>query len=156
MARQVAMFMGSKSDLPVMEPARRVFKELGVEASLTVASAHRSPEYVVRLVRTAEAEGVRVFIAAAGGAAHLAGVIAAHTTRPVIGVPVSGKLNGLDALLSTVQMPTGVPVATVAVDGAANAAYLAAAILGVADPIFDQRLKAFRQQRAKEIEALEV
>jgi phosphoribosylamine--glycine ligase len=123
---------------------------------MTVASAHRSPARVIRLVEEAPGRGVKVFIAAAGAAAHLAGVVAAHTTLPVIGVPIaSSDLKGLDALLSTVQMPPGVPVATVAIGkpGAVNAAVLAAQILGVADPRVAQALKDYKRRLAEKVES---
>ncbi len=133
-APQVAILMGSASDADKLIGARDVLQKLSIPFEVTVTSAHRSPERTTSYVRDAEARGVRVFIAAAGGAAHLAGVVAAHTLKPVIGVPVdSTPLAGFDALLSTVQMPPGIPVATVAVGdmGARNAAYLAARILGI-------------------------
>lgn len=132
----VAILMGSASDADKLTGARDVLQKLGIAFEVTVTSAHRSPARTVDYVRSAEERGVRVFIAAAGGAAHLAGVVAAHTLKPVIGVPVdSTPLAGFDALLSTVQMPPGIPVATVAVGdmGARNAAYLAARILGLGD-----------------------
>ena len=127
--------MGSDSDAPVMQAAVDVLRELDIPCEMTVASAHRSPERVMRLVREAPGRGVKVFIVGAGAAAHLAGVVAAHTTLPVIGVPIdSSALKGLDALLSTVQMPPGVPVATVSIGkpGATNAGVLAAQILALA------------------------
>ena len=127
----IAILMGSKSDLPVLEPAAKQLQELGIACEMRVMSAHRTPERVAEFVRGARAAGIKVFIAAAGGAAHLAGAVAANTTLPVIGVPVaSSKLSGLDALLATVQMPPGVPVATVGIDNAKNAAHLALRILG--------------------------
>ena len=129
----VLILMGSDSDAPVMQAAVDVLRELEISCEMTVASAHRSPERVMRLVREAPGRGVKVFIVGAGAAAHLAGVVAAHTTAPVIGVPIdSSALKGLDALLSTVQMPPGVPVATVSIGkpGATNAGVLAAQILG--------------------------
>ena len=126
----VLILMGSDSDAPVMQGAVDVLKEFGISHEMTVASAHRSPERVMRLVSEAPGRGVKVFIIGAGAAAHLAGVVAAHTSQPVIGVPIdSSALKGLDALLSTVQMPPGVPVACVGVDNARNAAVLAARIL---------------------------
>ena len=130
----VAILMGSASDADKLLGAREVLSKLAIPFEVTVTSAHRSPARTVDYVRDAEARGVKLFIAAAGGAAHLAGVVAAHTLKPVIGVPVdSTPLAGFDALLSTVQMPPGIPVATVAVGdmGARNAAYLAARILGL-------------------------
>ncbi len=153
---QVLILMGSDSDAPVMSAAGEVLSELGVTWEMTVASAHRSPERVTRLVSDAPARGVRVFIVGAGAAAHLAGVVAAHTTLPVIGVPIdSSALKGLDALLSTVQMPPGVPVATVAIGkpGATNAGVLAAQILAVADAGTAQRLRAYKAGLAAKVEA---
>ena len=133
----VLILMGSDSDAPVMSAAVDVLTELGLTCEMTVASAHRSPERVLRLVEEAPGRGVRVFIVGAGAAAHLAGVVAAHTTLPVIGVPIdSSALKGLDALLSTVQMPPGVPVATVAIGkpGATNAGVLAAQMIALGRP----------------------
>ena len=134
---QVAIFIGSASHEPVIAPCAEVLRKLGVSYRFTVTSAHRTPERTEALVRELEAEGCRVFICAAGMAAHLAGAVAARTLKPVIGIPVSGAaLGGMDALLSTVQMPPGFPVATVALDkaGARNAAWLAAQILALTDP----------------------
>ena len=126
----VLILMGSDSDAPIMKGAVDLLTELGIPCEMTVASAHRSPERVMRLVAEAPGRGVKAFIVGAGAAAHLAGVVAAHTSMPVIGVPIdSSALKGLDALLSTVQMPPGVPVACVGVDNAKNAAVLAARIL---------------------------
>src|SRR5512136_3148885 len=133
---QVLILMGSDSDAPIMKNASDVLHELGVSCEMTVASAHRSPARVQRLLAEAPARGVQVFIVGAGAAAHLAGIVAGHTTKPVIGVPIdSSPLLGLDALLSTVQMPPGVPVATVSIGkpGATNAAVLAAQILALSD-----------------------
>jgi phosphoribosylamine--glycine ligase len=152
----VLILMGSDSDAPIMQGAVDVLRELQVPCEMTVASAHRSPERVMRLVREAPARGVQVFIVGAGAAAHLAGVVAAHTTRPVIGVPIdSTALKGLDALLSTVQMPPGVPVATVSIGkpGATNAGVLAAQILGVADEAMAGRLAAYKATLAEKVEA---
>ncbi|OGR56911.1 MAG: 5-(carboxyamino)imidazole ribonucleotide mutase [Elusimicrobia bacterium GWA2_69_24] len=137
---RVLILMGSDSDWPVVKAACDLLEEFGVPHRATVASAHRTPERVRELVQEAEAAGAGVFIAAAGMAAHLAGAVAALTYRPVIGVPLSSKMGGIDSLLSTAQMPNGVPVATVAVDGAANAALLAVQILAVGDPRLSQRL----------------
>lgn len=151
----VLILMGSESDAAVMQGAADVLKELGVRCELTVASAHRSPDRVQRLLADAPARGVKVFIAGAGAAAHLAGTLAAHTTRPVIGVPIdSSALKGLDALLATVQMPPGVPVATVSIGkpGAVNAGVLAAQILGVADPEVVSRLEAYKRKLAEKVE----
>jgi phosphoribosylamine--glycine ligase len=147
--------MGSDSDAPVMQAAVEILRELGVSCEMTVASAHRSPERVMRLVREAPARGVKAFIVGAGAAAHLAGVVAAHTTMPVIGVPIdSSALKGLDALLSTVQMPPGVPVATVSIGkpGATNAGVLAAQILAVGDESLRGRLEAYKKKLADKVE----
>ena len=137
----VAILTGSPSDLPVVLKGRDVLDGLGIPSDVRVLSAHRTPHETAKYIAAAEKLGVEVFIACAGMAAHLAGVVAAHTTRPVIGVPIaSGALQGIDALLSTVQMPPGVPVATVGVDGAANAAFLAARIISLTHPEVRQRL----------------
>jgi phosphoribosylamine--glycine ligase len=147
--------MGSASDAPVMQAAVDVLAELGLQSEMTVASAHRSPDRVRRLVEEAPGRGVEVFIVGAGAAAHLAGVVAAHTTLPVIGVPIdSSALKGLDALLSTVQMPPGVPVATVAIGtpGATNAGVLAAQILALGDPAVAARLRDYKRTLAAKVE----
>ena len=144
----VAILMGSRSDLPVMGKAVAVLREFGVPTETQVLSAHRAPEAVAAYVSRAESNGVEVFICAAGMAAHLAGAVAARTALPVIGVPLSATLGGLDALLSTVQMPPGIPVATVGVDGAKNAAYLAISILSLQHPEFGDKLRAFRAKMA--------
>jgi phosphoribosylaminoimidazole carboxylase PurE protein len=152
---QVLILMGSDSDAPVMKAAADVLRELGVACEMTVASAHRSPLRVQRLLDEAPGRGVQVFIVGAGMAAHLAGMVAAHTAKPVIGVPIeSGALRGLDALLSTVQMPPGVPVATVAIGavGAANAGVLAAQMLALADPALASRLDAYKARLAEKVE----
>ena len=152
----VLILMGSDSDAPIMQAAVAVLGELGITCDMTVASAHRSPERVMRLVREAPGRGVKVFIVGAGAAAHLAGVVAAHTTLPVIGVPIdSSALKGLDALLSTVQMPPGVPVATVSIGkpGATNAGVLAAQILAVGDAAIAGRLNAYKKSLAEKVEA---
>ncbi len=151
----VQILIGSDSDAPVMQPAVDLLKELGISCEMTVASAHRSPARVHRLLDEAPSRGVKIFIVGAGAAAHLAGMVAAHTTRPVIGVPIdSSALKGLDALLSTVQMPPGVPVATVSIGkpGAVNAAVLAAQILGVGDPAIAARLVEYKVQLAEKVE----
>ena len=141
MTPPVGILVGSKSDMPVLERCTTRLEELGVEYEIEVRSAHRDPEGVSEYARTARERGLKVVICAAGMAAHLAGAVAARTTLPVIGIPVAaGSLNGLDSLLSTVQMPSGVPVATVAVNGATNAAVLAAQILALSDPELAQRL----------------
>lgn len=152
----VGILMGSESDRPTMEEAARTLEEFGIPYEVVVASAHRSPDMVDTYARSAEKRGLRVLIAAAGGAAHLAGAIAARTVLPVIGVPLeSTGLGGLDALLATVQMPPGVPVATVALGtwGARNAAILAAQILAVGDPTLRERLREFKEAMARKIEA---
>ena len=148
--KKVAIIMGSDSDLPVVKGTITTLKDLGVPVEVHVMSAHRTPALASDFATNARDEGVGVIIAAAGMAAHLAGVIAAHTTLPVIGIPVkSGGLGGLDALLATVQMPSGIPVATVAVDGAKNAAFLAAQILGVENKDIASKLS---EKKAKMIE----
>ena len=152
----VLVLMGSDSDAPVMQGAMDILKEFGIAAEMTVASAHRSPDRVMRLVREAPGRGVKVFIVGAGAAAHLAGVVAAHTTMPVIGVPIdSSALKGLDALLSTVQMPPGVPVATVSIGkpGPTNAGVLAAQIIALADPRIATALDAYKKKLAEKVEA---
>ena len=140
----VAVLMGSDSDLPTMAEAVRVLRDFGVPSETIVTSAHRSPERTARYVKAAPGRGIRVFIAGAGGAAHLAGVVASGTTLPVIGVPMTSELSGLDSLLSTVQMPAGIPVATVAIGkaGARNAAFLAVSILALSDRRLAARLAA--------------
>lgn len=141
----VGIIMGSASDTEVMEPARKTLEEFGVECEFRVVSAHRTPDLAFEYAAKAQGRGLKVIIAGAGGAAHLAGVIAAKTTLPVIGVPIRSKsLDGLDSLLSMVQMPSGVPVATVAIDGAANAALLALRILGVTDRDIDDKMHSYQ------------
>ncbi len=141
--------MGSTSDWPVMAHAAETLESLGVPHEVRVMSAHRTPDVVHEYAGKAEERGLEVIIAAAGGAAHLAGVVASGTTLPILGVPMSSALDGLDSLLSTVQMPGGVPVATLAIGkaGAVNAAILATQILGVADPTFREAVKVDRQAR---------
>lgn len=154
MTPHVALLMGSKNDLPKLQAALDTFKDFGVPVSVRVMSAHRTPAAVAEFVSGAPAQGYKVIIAAAGGAAHLAGVCAAHTVLPVIGIPVEGgALNGLDALLATVQMPGGIAVATVGVGagGAQNAALLAVQILALADPGLAQKLVAFRQKQRDKV-----
>jgi 5-(carboxyamino)imidazole ribonucleotide mutase len=142
MSPGVGILVGSESDLPVMDKCTKRLENLGVDHELEVLSAHRNPEGVAAYVASAPERGIKVFICAAGMAAHLAGAVAARTNLPVIGIPIAaGTLGGFDALLSTVQMPSGVPVATVAVNGAANAAVLAAQILALSDPALAQRLE---------------
>jgi 5-(carboxyamino)imidazole ribonucleotide mutase len=145
--------MGSESDWPVMEQAAKTLEQFGVSHEARVLSAHRSPERVRQYAAGAAGRGLKVIIAGAGGAAHLAGVIAAHTTLPVIGVPIESKsLKGLDSLLSTVQMPKGVPVATVAIDNAANAAILAVQCLALNDPRLQRALVDYKRQLADKTE----
>jgi phosphoribosylaminoimidazole carboxylase PurE protein len=152
----VLILMGSDSDAPVMTAAGDAMTGFGLVWEMTVASAHRSPARVLTLIDDAHARGVKVFIVGAGAAAHLAGVVAAHTTRPVIGVPIdSSALQGLDALLSTVQMPPGVPVATVAIGkpGATNAGVLAAEIIGVGDAAMAEKLVEYKKSMVEKVEA---
>ncbi len=142
----VGVVGGSRSDFPILEHALRVLAQLGIPAELRVVSAHRTPDHLFRYAETAVGRGIRVLIAGAGGAAHLPGMLAAKTALPVIGVPIPTKhLGGLDSLLSIVQMPRGVPVATVAIGNADNAALLAAAILALSDDALATRLAAWRQ-----------
>lgn len=151
----VSIVMGSDSDLEIMREAGKALESFGIGFEIDVTSAHRSPDRTAEYARNAAERGIRVIIAGAGGAAHLAGVIAAHTTLPVIGVPIAAtSLNGLDSLLATVQMPAGIPVATVAIGkpGATNAGILAAQILGVADSAITQRLQAQKEKLAKGVE----
>ena len=151
----VSIVMGSDSDLEIMREAGKALEDFGIVYEIDVTSAHRSPDRTADYARKASDRGIRVIIAGAGGAAHLAGVIAAHTTLPVIGVPISAtSLNGLDSLLATVQMPAGIPVATVAIGkpGATNAGILAAQILGVADSAIAQKLHAHKEKLAKGVE----
>ncbi len=149
----VGILMGSESDLPVMEKAAEVLREMGVPFEMDISSAHRLPEKTALYAKTARERGLEVLIAGAGMAAHLAGVLAAHTTLPVIGVPLkSGALEGRDALYSTVQMPPGIPVATVGIDGAKNAAYLACEILSIKYPEVTQKLEGFREKMRRELE----
>ena len=156
--KKVAIVMGSDSDLPVVKPAAETLKDLGIPFEVRIMSAHRTPVEAADLSKNARANGIGVIIAAAGKAAHLAGALAANTTIPVIGIPVKASvLDGMDALLSTVQMPAGIPVATVAIDGAKNAALLAAEILSVADDelakkLDDMRAEASDKVRAKDAE----
>lgn len=148
MTTQVLILIGSESDRATMEKTVKTLEEFGIASQLEVASAHRTPAKVVQMVRDAEKNGVKVFVAAAGMAAHLAGAVAANTTRPVIGVPLSGSaLNGMDSLLATVQMPKGVPVATVAIGdhGAINAGFLAAQIIALTDTAVAARLRERRE-----------
>lgn len=151
---QVAILMGSKSDLPLMKPCAEQLGELGIAHEIRVMSAHRTPERTMGFVSKARENGIKVIICAAGGAAHLAGVAAAHTTLPVIGVPLARTpLQGTDALYATVQMPRGMPVATVAIDGGVNAALLAAQIIGVADADMAAKLAAHRKATTERVAA---
>lgn len=149
----VAILMGSDSDLPVMEASFAILKKFGIPFEVRVSSAHRTPEATHDYVKDADQRGCAAFICAAGMAAHLAGAVSANTLKPVIGVPINGSLEGLDALLSTVQMPGGIPVATVAIGkaGAKNAAYLAAQIIGAADAEMHQKLVAERAENAQAV-----
>ncbi|GAB3283460.1 MULTISPECIES: 5-(carboxyamino)imidazole ribonucleotide mutase [Parahaliea] len=149
----VAIVMGSDSDLPVMEASFAVLRSFGIPFEARITSAHRTPEVTKAFIKDAEARGCQVFIAAAGMAAHLAGAVSATTVKPVIGVPMNASMDGLDALLSTVQMPAGIPVASVAIGkaGAKNAAYLAAQILSVGDESLAEKL---REERAANAEAI--
>jgi phosphoribosylaminoimidazole carboxylase PurE protein len=151
----VSIVMGSDSDLDVMREAAKALEDFGIDYEIDVTSAHRSPERTAEYARKAAARGVRVIIAGAGGAAHLAGVIAAHTSLPVIGVPISSTaLNGFDSLLATVQMPAGIPVATVAIGkpGATNAGILAAQILALSNAALAKKLSGHKQKLANSVE----
>lgn len=149
--------MGSTSDLGVMKGAFEILDQFGIEYEKKVFSAHRTPLALEEWIKGARDRGIIAFIAAAGGAAHLAGVVAAHTTLPVIGVPIMSKaLRGLDSLLAMAQMPSGIPVATVAIDGAKNAALLAIEIMGVTDESLHLKLREFRDEQARKILATEI
>ena len=151
---KVGIVMGSDSDLKIMQDAVKILREFGVESELVVASAHRTPYKALQYAESAEERGIEVIIAGAGAAAHLGGVLAAVTPLPVIGVPINATaLNGLDALYAMVQMPSGIPVATVAINGAKNAGILAAQILSVKEPELRKQLKAYKEKMAKEVEA---
>ena len=152
---QVLILMGSDSDAPIMKSAVDMLDQFGISNEMTVASAHRSPARVLRLVEEADERGVQVFIVGAGAAAHLAGVVAAHTTKPVIGVPIDATaLSGMDALLATVQMPPGVPVATMAIGkaGATNAAVMTAQILAVSESAVADKLKDYKRLLIEKVE----
>lgn len=150
---QVAIIMGSDSDLKVMKEAAVILDEFGVAHLITVMSAHRTPDRSATFARQAASEGIKVIIAGAGGAAHLAGVMAAMTSLPVIGVPIQSKsLSGLDSLLSIVQMPAGIPVATVAIDGARNAGLLAVQMLALSDATLAQKLISFKEKLKNSVE----
>ncbi|MDR1776402.1 MAG: 5-(carboxyamino)imidazole ribonucleotide mutase [Desulfovibrio sp.] len=152
---QVVILLGSKSDEDKVAPCAEILKDLGISFVMTISSAHRTPDRTRKIVREEEKAGARVFICAAGMAAHLAGAVASFTARPVIGIPLSsGSLAGMDALFSTVQMPSGFPVATVALDqaGARNAAWLAAQILAVSDAFLLEKIEALRQGMRENIQ----
>lgn len=152
--RLVAVAMGSDSDMPVMQAAVDALAEFGITAEVRILSAHRTPDEMIAFARSAEARGIRVIVAGAGGAAHLPGMLASATPLPVIGVPVPiTQLNGLDALLSIVQMPAGVPVATVAIGNARNAGLLAVRILGVGDAALREQMRAFQEVLAEQVRA---
>ena len=149
--KKIAIIMGSDSDLPVVEKAAGVLKDYGVDYEMRIMSAHRCPAKVAEFARSAEENGFGVIIAAAGMAAHLAGAIAANTTLPVIGIPIKSSLEGMDALLATVQMPSGIPVATVGINNAKNAALLAVQILALSDAGLADKLKADRVKMEQEV-----
>jgi 5-(carboxyamino)imidazole ribonucleotide mutase len=153
---QVSIIMGSKSDLPVMQGAAEMLAEFQIPYELTVVSAHRTPLRMVEYAQKARERGLKVIIAGAGGAAHLPGMVASLTTLPVIGVPIksSNSIDGWDSVLSILQMPSGVPVATVALDGAKNAGILAAQIIGSYDQAVAQRLAAYKQSLTQKVEAM--
>lgn len=150
----VSIIMGSDSDLPVMSEASAALKKFGISHEVKILSAHRCPDATAEFAKGAKKKGIKVIIAGAGGAAHLAGVVAAHTTLPVIGVPMESKLDGMDSLLSTVQMPSGIPVATVAIGkaGATNAGILAAEIMAVDSSALSKKLEAFKKELVKKVE----
>lgn len=154
MSKKVAILMGSDSDLPVLKGTINTLKGFGITTEVHVMSAHRTPKQACNFASDARANGFGVIICAAGKAAHLAGVVAAHTTLPVIGIPIkSSTMDGLDSLLSTVQMPKGIPVATVAIDGSDNAAILAAQILGVYDEELENKLVKMKKEMEDEVVA---
>jgi 5-(carboxyamino)imidazole ribonucleotide mutase len=150
----VSIIMGSDSDLPVMKPAAEFLQELGIPFELTVVSAHRTPERLMKFASTAARRGIKVVIAGAGGAAHLPGMVASVTTLPVIGVPVksSNSIDGWDSVLSILQMPNGIPVATVALNGAKNAGILAASMLSINSKVIARKLLAYKVKMRKEVE----
>ncbi len=151
MTPQVSIIMGSVSDLPVMNKAAQFLDEMEIPFEMNALSAHRTPEEVERFARGAEGRGLHVIIAAAGMAAHLCGVIASMTTLPVVGVPIAASLDGIDALLAIVQMPPGIPVATVGINGAQNAAILAAQMLALSDPALARRMADYKEGLKKKI-----
>ncbi len=147
----VGIIMGSDSDLPVMNEAAEILKEFNIPFEIKIVSAHRTPDYMSEYAKTAETRGLKVIIAGAGGSAHLPGMTASHTTLPVIGVPIKSKsLDGLDSLLSIVQMPSGIPVATVAINGAKNAGILAAEIIALSDKSVSDKLIEFKKKISEE------
>lgn len=149
---QVAILMGSDSDYPVMKKSEEVLKEFNISYVTRVLSAHRTPKQTIQFISSAEKRGAKVFIAGAGGAAHLAGVVASYTVKPVVGVPIMSKtMNGLDSLLSIVQMPPGVPVATVAIDGSKNAALLAIQILAISNKDISKRFSVYKKKLEEEV-----
>jgi phosphoribosylaminoimidazole carboxylase PurE protein len=149
----ISIIMGSDSDLPIMEETAKMLKSFGIKYEMKIFSAHRTPDAVRKYVKNSEQKGIKLFIAGAGGAAHLPGVIASFTTTPVIGVPLGSELKGMDSLFSIVQMPKGVPVATMAIgkSGAINAAILAAEILGVSDKKIKKQLQVYRSKMKIEV-----
>lgn len=148
----VSIIMGSRSDLEVMKEAKDIFDEFSVESEIKIVSAHRTPQYMYEFAKSASSRGIKVIIAGAGGSAHLPGMTASLTTLPVIGVPISTKsLKGMDSLLSIVQMPFGIPVATVAINGSKNAALLAVRILAVSDSVLSDKLKLFMERQTKAV-----
>ena len=149
--KKAAVIMGSDSDLPVMEKVFKRLKDFGIPFEAHIMSAHRTPSLAAEFAANAQKNGFGVIIAAAGMAAHLAGVLAAHTTLPVIGIPIKSSLDGLDALLAMVQMPPGIPVATVAIDGADNAAILAAQIIALSDDALAEKLTAMKADMAEKV-----
>ena len=150
----VSIIMGSDSDMPVMQEAIRMLEEFGIPHEVKILSAHRSPDQTASFAKSAKQSGIKVIIAGAGGAAHLAGVVASHTTLPVIGVPMESRLDGMDSLLSIVQMPAGVPVATVSIGkaGAVNAAILAAEIIAISDEKVDKKLEEHKKTLVRKVE----
>ena len=151
--KKVGIIMGSKSDLPVMQDAIEILKEFGIESEVNIVSAHRTPDKMFKYASSAKNNGIKVIIAGAGGAAHLPGMVASITTLPVIGVPVKSRnsIDGWDSVLSILQMPNGVPVATVALNGAKNAGILAAQIIGISDEVISQKLVEYKNQLEKKV-----
>ena len=151
--KKVGIIMGSKSDLPVMQDAIEILKEFGIESEVNIVSAHRTPDKMFKYASSAKNSGIKVIIAGAGGAAHLPGMVASITTLPVIGVPVKSRnsIDGWDSVLSILQMPNGVPVATVALNGAKNAGILAAQIIGISDEVISQKLVDYKNQLEKKV-----